>query len=241
VTSKLLTANQLCKELKIDAKKLAGFVKAGLPHKGKGKAQRFDGDAVIEWLVAKGYAQPPAPAGPVAATIAEAAEVLGVHRRTLAEWCNDPTFPGTPGPPGRREGHFPIDEIKAWQARNFPAGGGSSSNELAELKAAKLRVQVEREQLEFAKELNAIVELDDVRNLIESAINTAKSIFDEFPEQCVASMPGNLDKKLKNKIRELAERKKNEAYEMLAAMFHDDDDEESEEPAADAPAKPAKR
>ena len=49
-------------------------------------------------------------------TAAETAAYFGVHRRTVHDWCGDPSFPGRPGKPGMRNGHFPVAEIRQWLA-----------------------------------------------------------------------------------------------------------------------------
>lgn len=239
MASQLLTRQQLLAELAIDAKRLAQWLKAGLPCQGKGKSQRFDAEKVLTWLLDKGFAQKDSaagiPSGPICTTRAEAARALGVDIRTLAEWLNDPSFPGKAGSPGRSDGNFPIGEIQTWRAAKF-ANATGGNEELTKLRVEQLQTKVEREKLELSRELGTIIDAEDVRNLIEASINTAKSILDQLPEQILANLPGKLPKELKRQIRDLCTRKVHEAYEALEGMSTDEDEEEARPAAATAPA-----
>lgn len=249
----MLTAAELREDLNIDAATLRRWLKDGLPTKGKGAKQRFDAEAVAKWLLETGNAKPlpAAPAEKVCTTRADAANEIGVNLRTLAEWLNDPTFPGKAGSPGRADSYFPIDQIRAWRAAKFGTAGGGN-DELTQLRAARLRTQVEREQLELARELGSIVDFDDVRNLLENGVATAKSILDQLPEQILANLPGKLDKAIKAKIRELIQTKLEQAYDILEGLSREDEEDQpppaEASPAApqpppnpDKPRKPAKR
>jgi phage terminase Nu1 subunit (DNA packaging protein) len=239
VASQLLTRKQLLAALPgTDAKRLAKWIKSGLPVRGKGAKERFDPEAVERWLIENDQAKPasaPAPTGRVCTTRAAAAAELGVDIRTLAEWLNDPTFPGKAGSPGRSDGHFPLDEIRTWRSAKFENAPGGN-DELGRLRILQLQTKVEREQLELARELGRIVDVEDVRNLLEAGVATAKSILDQLPEQVLANLPGKLSKEIKNKIRELAQSKIEQAYTVLESLSREDEEEVEPEPK---PAEPA--
>ena len=122
----MLTFSELAEQLGLTRPALSALVRDGLPYTADKRRKLFDGDEVAAWLVANGHAERSPPAPTVAVTREEAAQLLGVHLRTLAGWLRHGDFPGRAGDRGARNGYFPIEEIEAWRARTI---GGPASDE----------------------------------------------------------------------------------------------------------------
>lgn len=228
-----LTAKELCAKLAIDGKQLAAFVREGLPCKGRGKKRRFDPAAVAAWLQKSGKLQSPAAAvpGQVVTTRAEAARVLGVSLRTLAEWMTSPTFPGTAGHSGRQDGYFPIDEIRAWRSATLGSSGGSPADaELLEARRLKLRIDNDRAQIALEKELKSLGDTEAMARFAQRQIATAKALLGEMADKVESRLPAKVERPLRQVIRKAIEEVLAETLNAIAEMALGDQDETDDAP-----------
>lgn len=223
----MLTYTQLRKKLDISKPRLDRWLAEGLPHAGEGKKRQFDPTKVAEWMLASGKTKRPAGApSQVATTRSEAAQLLNVSTRTLAEWLRDPTFPGKAGGPGRQDGYFPITEIEVW--RNGKLGGdgrsGGDAGELAELRVRKLKIEIDQKQVEFERECGSILDAEELARFQERHINTAKTLLEQLPDKVETLLPAALTPKLKARIRKVIEETVSETCNEIAQMMDGDED-----------------
>lgn len=108
---------QLCDRLQIAPPRLRELLSQGCPHRVWGHRRVFCPVAVAMWLHAKGIPRIREPSVAVATTAAQAAAEFAVSLRTFSRWCRRPGFPGRCGQRGRRNGHFPIQEITRWLSK----------------------------------------------------------------------------------------------------------------------------
>jgi len=99
-----MNARELIAALGTSPQQLGEWIKAGLPHRRRGRGREFDAATVREWLLAAGLADIPQ----LFATMAEAAEALGINKSTLATWISQ-------GAPGRTDNGFDVQAIRAWR------------------------------------------------------------------------------------------------------------------------------
>jgi phage terminase Nu1 subunit (DNA packaging protein) len=218
----VIGSSELLEKLDASPKALQGWIKEGLPHTGKGKSRRFDPDQVIQWLLANGKI---VQKQRVAVTLAEAAQEIGVNKRTFAEWCKDPSFPGRPGTPGRRDGYFPLGDIEKWRAERFSDGSAMGTDDLSHLRASLLQVKLNREELEFLRESGAIIDAEAVEELLTSTIATAKSVLSQLADRIDSNLPNSLPPATKADIRAVVERQIQEAYDCLEQLNRDESDD----------------
>lgn len=228
-----LTAKELCARIGIKPRELEQWIREGLPHEGRGRKRRFDAAAVAAWLRQTGRAKPAAAEVPsqVVTTRAEAARILGVSLRTLAEWMTAPTFPGTAGSPGRQDGYFPIAEIRAWRAAAIaPTGGTPSDAEMLLARRLKVQIDNDRAQVALEKELKTIADAGEVAQFIQRQIATAKALLGEMPDKVESRIPAKLDAKTRQVIRKAIEEVLAETLNALAELAAGDTDEKEDVP-----------
>ena len=105
---------QLCRLLQVAPRRLRELFALGAPHRIWGRRRMFDPVAVAMWLHAKGIPANSEPSTAVVSTRREAAKAFGVCERTITRWSRRANFPGRIGQRGRKNGHFPIQEITRW-------------------------------------------------------------------------------------------------------------------------------
>lgn len=223
----LLTFDELRGRLGLSRPQLTALVRKGLPHTLEGRTKRFDPHQVREWLLAKKLAEvgPTAPNQSdqrIARTRAEAARELGVSVRTFAEWMLDPTFPGKPGPPGRRDGHFPIEAIADWWAAQ--QGGGAQPLAGESPRERLLRLRADQEEIELAKLRGDAVTVIEVERLLRRNIAIAKAVLSPLPDELLQDLPPDISEEIREQVRQRVLRRIEEAYIALARRLADDDD-----------------
>ena len=144
--------------------------------------------------------------------------------RAVAEWIADPTFPGRPATPGRRNGWFPFDRIDAWLERKGKAtkAAGDGARELDPLTELRLK----RDTLRYNREAGQVVDLASARQAIERQIAVAKSILDPLPDRFAALVPQKAGEAVRTKVATLARRTLSEAYAAIAETLLGDTDSE---------------
>jgi hypothetical protein len=223
-----LTAPEIRGRLEISQRQLVRWMKAGLPYKGPQRRATFDGQAVAAWLVDQGHATrtaspapPPPTAGPVVRTAAEAAVALGVHRRTLAEWCKDPTFPGRSSSPGRRDGNFPLEMINAWRAGQAT---GSAEPGIDSPRTRLVSLRADQVELALARERGQMAPLDGVLRLFERHVSGAQRILEDLPDRLGKILPNKRPtaaawRQLRETFRGEAEQTVRDAFFVLSELL----------------------
>lgn len=242
----MLTALQLQKKLGITKRRLDRWRKEGLPSRMKNRKRMFDPLVVAAWIEqnGKGKRETPAqeafenPSGEcgsrtVATTRNEAAQALGVSLRTLAEWLNDPSFPGKPGSPGRQDGCFPLAEITAWRQAKFGGDGrskGGDAGQLAEKRARRLDLQNDLLQVEVEKSLGSILDAEEMAGFLERHIGVAKTILEQLPDKVDTRLPAKLDAKVRAVIRAAVDETVTEAFNAVSETMREDATADDEDP-----------
>ena len=94
-----MNAKQIIRALQIDRRKLARWIQAGLPHRGRGRQMTFDQSAVRRWLLRKGFVRIDKPT--VVKNQKLAAANFGITDRQFRTWMghrveNVPHVPHVP-------------------------------------------------------------------------------------------------------------------------------------------------
>lgn len=225
----MLTFDELCARLGIPRAQLTALVRKGLPHQVEKRKKIFDPHQVRAWLIEQGLATIDAPAPSasdqrIARTRGEVARELGVSVRTVAEWLLDPSFPGKPGPPGRRDGHFPLEAIADWWAKkqgSAPLGGALAGESPRE---RLLRLRADQEEIELAKLRGDVVQVIEVERLLRRTIATAKSILAPLSDELLQDLPAGIGDDVREQLRERSRRRLEEAFTAIADSLAGDDD-----------------
>lgn len=220
----MLTAPQLQKKLGITKKRLDRWRKEGLPSELQGRKRLFDPAAVAAWIEQSGKGKREsqdageAGAGTIATTRSEASQALGVSLRTLAEWLTDPTFPGKPGSPGRQDGYFPLAEITAWRQAKLGGDGRSKSDagELAELRARKLKLEIDQLQVEYEKLCGTILDAEETAAFLERHIAVVKTVLEQLADKVETRLPASVPAKVRAKVRKAVDDTVTEACNAIA-------------------------
>lgn len=198
----MLTFTELREALGISQPALTKLIQDGLPHSLEGRAKVFDDQAVAQWLVKTGRAvvEGQGEVGKIARTRRECADHFGVHLRTVADWLEDPTFPGRSGTRGLRDGYFPLTEIADWMAKRDALRNGGPQNDGSELRdqllAARIRretVRTARDELSLEEEQGRLTTIDAMLELVTRQINIAKTLLEALPDEAAKCLPETID------------------------------------------------
>lgn len=222
---------ELRQRLDVPEKQLRAWIDEGLPRVKEGRAWRYDPAAVVEWLVAKGYAEqrseaaaapPPAPSTSlIAVTRDECAQACQVSLRTVAEWLKDPTFPGRAGDPSKRNGFFPLAEIEAW--RHAKDGTREAAN-LISPRERLLRIRGDRESLKYQKDLARLIDADEVERLLRRIIATVKSGLEPLADELTEALSAEMREALGEELQTRVNRRLDEAFVVIAELLEGDTD-----------------
>jgi phage terminase Nu1 subunit (DNA packaging protein) len=228
----MLTFGELAAKLGGSRPRLTALVREGLPIVAEGRAKRFDPAAVAAWLQTHGKAvrdaPPPTGAGErICRTRGEAARLLGVSLRVFADWQLDPTFPGKSGPPGRREGYFPVERIADWwAARQGAAGSAGLAGESP--RERLLRIRGDQEQIELDKARGDVVAVVAVERLLRRTIATTRAVLAPLADELLQDLPADLPAEIRDQLRRRAVRRLEDAFANIANLLAEEDDEPEE-------------
>ena len=205
----MLTFTQLREQLGLSQPALTKLIREGMPHEIDGRAKVFDDPTVAKWLVDNGHAivegQTEAPR--IARTRRECADHFGVHIRTVADWLEDPTFPGRSGTRGLRDGMFPLEEIADWMAKRDACRNGGPQNDGSELRdqllAVRIRrgsVQARREELSLEKDEGRLTTIDAMLELVTRQINTTKTQLESLPDAAAKVLPETIEPAVRSAV-----------------------------------------
>lgn len=230
----LLTSTELRNELQITQPMLTAWIHEGLPWEGTAKKKLFDEHAVAQWLVDHGKVrttrQPATISqGPTCTTREEAARELGIAPRTLATWCTMDGFPGRPGSRGRREGHYPIAEIKEWHAQTFPESTWSAVP-TNPFRQRRENAQAEMAEMDLAERKGELIRLEDVIRFYTRQMAQAKAILDDMPDIVLSILPTTKIKRdERERIRSRLDEVRDQVLEQFVELLKGDTDPTDED------------
>lgn len=228
----MLSFAALANRLGLSRPQLTALVRDGLPHVASGKQKLFDPDAVAAWLIEHGKATrdepPPAPSGSdqrIAVTRGEAAQALGVSLRTLADWLLDPSFPGRAGPPGRRDGYFPLEEIADWWAKKNAAVAGPGAVGGESPRERLVRLRADQEEIELAKARGQVLPVVEIERLLRRTIATTKAVLSPLADELLVDLPVGVPAEAREQLRQRVSARLNEAFANIAKVLSGDEEE----------------
>jgi len=237
----MLTFRELQKELGITQRLLTRLIGEGLPFTLEKRSKRFDREAVDQWLVANGYAEVETPEraerahGQVVQTYQQLAEALAMTGRDpvrqLARWAALPGFPGKPGTQGRRDGYFPVDQIRLWIAART---GETHDAELTELRLERERLRLEREIRDELLAAERLADVDEVARHNARCVANAKAVLEPMADAVVGILPAKAPaaKQWPQVLREVhgaVQRLLDDAYAEIEGLIEGDTDEVEDE------------
>jgi phage terminase Nu1 subunit (DNA packaging protein) len=204
-----MTIDELRDKLQIDRKRLDELVRLGMPARGKGASRTFDSREVADWLVANGYASPPPPRSRMLRTMGQVASHFGVSERAVALWLQQ-GMPGKPGPRGKQDGYFPIEEISSWLAARKLNGAGSAERERL------IKIKRKREELKLGEESGSLLPVETVGRAFLRAIHEARAQLDQLPAAIIKLLPREITGETRDRIRRKIRHSLDHAYGTLA-------------------------
>jgi hypothetical protein len=219
----VLGANELKAELKITEPQLRAWMRDGMPAIST-KPRRFDEAAVHAWLLKTGKIEPEPQPEQVVTTRAELAQVLGVNTRTVAEWLNDPDFPGQAGQPGRANGYFPVEKIRAWMAAR-----PQYEDESSELNSALKRERLEKLRLENAETAGRLIDRAAVEGWVARKAALARQRLATLEPIVMGSLPPEIDARVKAQLAVDVRSIIDQMLTELARSYRDKDDSDDQD------------
>jgi DNA-binding transcriptional MerR regulator len=143
--------------------------------------------------------------------VAEVATALGVRERTVHTWIRE-GMPGRPGLPGRREGHFPLDEIEAWAATRRSPGEDDPDTSKAQAQSRRLLAQAKLAELEYDRRRGQLVDADEMSRRWLRHIFEVKAQSKQLTTRVMQRLPPAIDTPTRTRIRQEIDRS-------LAQMF----------------------
>ena len=174
-----MTPEELATDLETDRKTIREWVKAGLPV-AKKRPLTFDRETVIQWLL-DNQKIAEVEVERILLTRDEVARELKVSTRTIANWLREPDFPGRAGDPGRRNGYYPVNQIKKWRANR----GFDDCDELG----LKIRREILRRlQLQNQRQMAGLIDKESVESWTAEAIEIASQVLAEMKSQLLGQL-----------------------------------------------------
>ena len=218
----MLGANELKAELAISEPQLRDWIREGMPTISR-KPRRFNEAAVHKWLLETGKLEPEPIPEQIATTRAELALLLNVNTRTVAEWLNDPDFPGHAGQPGRANGYFPVDKIRAWMAAR-----PQYEDESSELNSALKRERLEKLRLENAETAGRLIDRAAVEGWVARKAALARQKLATLEPIVMGSLPPEVDARVKAQLAADVRGIIDQMLTELARVYTDDSDGEDD-------------
>ncbi len=205
---------KLADELGVDQKTVHAMISRGLPVDQRGRRKSFDRDAVAKWIKRNCPRRDEQPDPVVLQTRSDVANYFNVHLRTVGQWLAMPGFPGRAGDPGKRNGHFPVDQIETWLILRDSSVAAQSVDDdhprhvLAEIKA-------QREQLRLSREMGQFVDAELLKREIVRAHAVAKSALEPLVDMLLGVLPADTPPPVVDDVRARLVRIRQNAYEQI--------------------------
>ena len=160
-----------------------------------------------------------------ATNIDRAAAEIGVNRRTLYEWSQHLDFPK------KTHDGYDLFAILEWidkrgkgkQGSAGPRDSGGAKERLETAKAA-------REELKLGRDLQQLLDADDVTRLLERVVATAQAVLGQIPDRIEQALPPEFSPALKERIRKLSHQVLRDAFAIIEqGLAGDEDDEETDD------------
>ena len=157
------------------------------------------------------------------------ARVLGMEGRdpvrVLQRMGTRPDFPGRPGSPGRRDGHFPVEEIRVWMAGIRSAVEEVDDAELAAINKRVRLLELEEKEAAASLRLQKLADVDDVGQFGEQVVNNAKAVLGAMEDEVVALLPAGVGVKVRQSVYRKVQQLRDTALDELARLVTGDDDD----------------
>jgi phage terminase Nu1 subunit (DNA packaging protein) len=201
-----MTRHELLQRPGVTPRKLARWIREGLPHVRRGRAYHFEPAAVRDWLLAHGYAT----AGRVVHTLADVGAHFHKSTRAVGYWRAE----GMPCRDNPRR--YDLDAIAEWLEQR----GLARSDEDRE-RAETARIERETKQLKLDQLRRTVVPLEPIRRLWIRHVNEAHVILDQVPDRVLAELPPATPGKTRQAIRKAAQRIVDTSCQALADALAD--------------------
>jgi hypothetical protein len=182
--------------------------------------------------VAKRKAKVPADQPKIAKTWGELARELGMGgkdpERILQRLGTRADFPGKPGRPGKRDGHFPVETIRAWLATVRTSVETVEDDELAAVAKRVKLLELEEKEAAAALRLGKLADVDEVGQYCEQVVNNAKAILAALEDEVVAILPASVTAKVRTQIHARVQKLRDGALAELQRLCEGDTDETAE-------------
>jgi predicted DNA-binding transcriptional regulator AlpA len=151
-------------------------------------------------------------------TAVDLAKYFRVDRSTVDKWLNDPTFPGTSGDRGRKNGSFPVSEIEAWrERRGLGDASGTKPSGLASIAVERHR----KLKLENDEREGKLIDLELVTRLMVRSISTAKQLIGQLRIEIPQLLPADTPEVVRVEIGGAIERKLESVFLAMASEFRE--------------------
>ena len=253
-----LTTGRLCQILGCHQKRITELRAKGLPCRKVKHHFQYDAEEVAAWLLAHGHAirdaveEPPESSaepwseetdetGQILQTRAEVAQFFSVNSHTVAVWLEDPSFPGKPGPRGKREGRFPVIPIARWLLRNKKRGiipEGLLPDEVKEAEEQLARgerepsvrdrlteIKIGKAQIELSRMQGAMVSSEEVAVFFARVCAGSRAILKGLRSSVLQRMPQTLAPEVLELVAEAVDHCTNDVCAAMEELIRGDEDE----------------
>jgi hypothetical protein len=212
-----LTIDELAELLHATPADLRKWLGDGLPwHTDNPRRRKFDakqcffrGTEVKEWLLARGYAEPP-PERRILRSVREVANYYNVTPQRVYQWVDT-------GCPQELDKSFDLDAVEAWrEARNAES---AASTETAKAKAQHetdlARLKVEDAQIDLDRKKGNLIDRDTPTKIFARHIAEAKSHLKQIPGFTVSFMPEKATSAEKKRMQAEVQKKLDDVHSIL--------------------------
>jgi hypothetical protein len=163
----------------------------------------------------------------VAKTWGELAGELEISERVLQRLGTRADFPGRAGHPGKRDGHFPIETIRAWLGTIRSVPEMEDEDLLAVARRVKL-LELEEKEAAAALRLEKLADVEEVGQYCEQVVNNAKAILGSLEDEVVALLPASIPAKVRVQVHRRTQQLRDTALKELARLSEGDTDDTSD-------------
>ena len=209
---KTISSRELAKALGTSPQRIGSWIRRGMPVVGRNGCYQFDADAVEAWLLAQGFIAPAEPGAAdaelthVVTNRQEVADHMNVGCDQVSAWHRDPTFPGRPSSPGRRDGYYNLAEIERWHDRYVkprdPAQRDGGDGAVRSERARLLALQCEQRELKLRQARGELIAVADVIAFQGRMINQMAATIDEIPDRVFGVLPHDLPDETRDAVRD---------------------------------------
>ena len=168
----------------------------------------------------------------IAKTWSELARELGMSgkdpERILQRLGTRPDFPGKPGRPGKRDGHFPVEDIRAWLATIRTTVDQVDDEEITAVTRRVKLLELEEKEAAAALRLQKLADVDEIGQYCVQLVNNAKAILAALEDEVVGSLPASVPAKVRATIHRRVQKIRDAAILELQRLSEGDTDDTAE-------------